>query len=266
MVGSGAGRTRVGVTPGEILALFDATMRRDPALAAGVRYERVGSVVRSVGLWNGVLAWELADSDAAVVAVAEQAAYARAAGLQLEWKLYAHDRPAELASILERAGFVADESETLMVLDLDAAGAADDGARDGVEIRRVVDAAGVDDFVAVMTAAFGRDDAWRAPEYLRMLDDGEVAMFVAYRDGRPASSGRLNTPDGRVFASMWGGSTLAEHRGRGLYRALVAHRAGIARRRGYRFLTTDARETSRPILERVGFVPLTGITGWVLRP
>jgi GNAT superfamily N-acetyltransferase len=65
---------------------------------------------------------------------------------------------------------------------------------------------------------------------------------------------------------MWGGSTIAEHRGLGLYRALVALRARIARTRGYRYLTTDARETSRPILERVGFVPLTGITGWVLRP
>ncbi len=73
-------------------------------------------------------------------------------------------------------------------------------------------------------------------------------------------------PEGRVFASMWGGSTVPEQRGLGMYRALVARRADEARRRGFRFLTTDARETSRPILERVGFVPLTGITGWVLRP
>jgi GNAT superfamily N-acetyltransferase len=254
------------VTSGEILALFDATMRHDPAPAAGVRFERVGSVVRSVGLWNAVLAWDLPDLDAAAAAVAEQAAFARAGGLQLEWKLFEHDRPAGLASILERAGFVADESETLMVLDLDSGAASDVGSGDAVEIRRVVDAAGVDEFVAVMSAAFGRDDVWKAPEYMLMLDDPTVELFVAYRDGRPASSGRLNMPAGRVFASMWGGSTVAEHRRLGLYRALVARRAGVARRRGYRFLTTDARETSRPILERVGFVPLSGITGWVLRP
>lgn len=222
--------------------------------------------MRSVGLWNVVLAWELPDLDAASAAVAEQGAYARTAGLQLEWKLFAHDRPAGLAVVLERAGFVADEAETLMVLDLDAAAAGDDVLGDGVEIRRVVDAAGVDDFVNVTSAAFGHDDLWTAPECLRLLDESNVALFVAYRDGRPASAGRLNMPEGRVFASMWGGSTVAEQRGLGLYRALVAHRAGIARRRGYRFLTTDARETSRPILQRVGFVPLTGITGWVLRP
>ncbi|HWT06772.1 MAG TPA: GNAT family N-acetyltransferase, partial [Xanthomonadales bacterium] len=155
--------------------------------------------------------------------------------------------------------------ETLMVLDLDGAAAGDVGLRDGVEIRRVVDAAGVDDFVAVTTAAFGRDDTWKAPEYLRMLEDSAVALFVAYREGRAASAGRLSLPDGRVFASMWGGSTVPELRGLGLYRALVARRADVARRRGYRYLTTDARETSRPILERIGFVPLTGITGWVLR-
>jgi GNAT superfamily N-acetyltransferase len=252
------------VTSGEILALFDATMRHDPAPAAGVRYERLGSVVRSAGLWNVVLAWDLPDADAATVAVAEQAAYARAAGVELEWKLYAHDRPAGLAATLERAGFVADESETLMVLDL--AASADAGGSEGADVRRVVDAAGVDDFIAVTSAAFGQSDLWKAPEFVRLLDDSTVALFVAYRDGRPASAGRLNTPVGRAFASMWGGGTVAEHRGHGLYRALVAHRAGIARGRGYRYLTTDARETSRPILERVGFVPLAGITGWVLRP
>ena len=253
------------VTAGETLALFDATMRRDPAPAAGVRYERVGSLVRSVGLWNVVLAWDLPDADAAAAAVAEQAGYARSAGVELEWKLFAHARPVELASLLEREGFVADESETLMVLDLDAAVGSEVALDDGVEIRRVVDAAGVDDFVTVASAAFGRDDAWKASEYVRMIGDSTVALFVVYRDGRPASSGRLNMPEERPFASMWGGSTLAEHRGLGLYRALVALRAGVARGRGYRYLTTDARETSRPILERVGFVPLTGITGWVLR-
>jgi GNAT superfamily N-acetyltransferase len=251
---------------GAVLDLFDLTMRLDPAPAAGVRYERVGCVVRSVGLWNVVLGWDLADLEAAARAVDEQAAYARAAGLQLEWKLFAHDRPAGLASILERAGFVADESETLMALDLDAAVVRSASLPEGAEVRLVVDEGGVNDFLRVASVAFGRDDASKAPEYVRMLGDPAVQLFVVYQDGRAVSSGRLSLPDGRVFASMWGGSTLAEHRGLGLYRALVARRADVARRRGYRYLTTDARETSRPILERVGFVPLTGITGWVLRP
>ncbi len=254
------------MTRSEILREFDATMRQDPARAAGVTYERAGGVVRSRGLWNVVLWWEFDDVAEAAVVAAAQAAYARRNGVDLEWKVFAHDRPSGLASILDEAGFVADESETLMVLDLDAAAAAGSAPLVAAEIRRVVDADGIEDFVAVSSAAFGRNDAWKVSAYLALLDDPTVALFVTYRDGEPVASGRLNLPEGRVFASMWGGSTLAAHRGLGLYRALVAQRAAEARRRGYRFLTTDARETSRPILERVGFVPLTGITGWVLRP
>ncbi|HEY6236482.1 MAG TPA: GNAT family N-acetyltransferase, partial [Candidatus Elarobacter sp.] len=168
--------------------------------------------------------------------------------------------------ILERAGFVAAESETLMVLDLGAPAHAGLAAGDGIEIRRVVDVAGVGDFVSVTSTVFGRDDEWKAPAYVQSLEDAAIALFVAYRDGRPVSCGRLNLPAGRPFASMWGGSVVPEHRGLGIYRALVTRRSDEARRRGYRYLTTDARESSRPILERVGFVPLSRITGWVLQP
>lgn len=257
---------RTGGRVGEILALYDETMRRDPAPAAEVRYERVGGVVRSVGLWNVVLAWDLSDLGAAAAAVAEQAAYARAAGLQLEWKLFDHDSPAGLAAVLESAGFVADPSETLMVLDLEVSARGGVVPVDGVDVRRVVDAGGVDDFISVSTAAFGRDDDWKVPSYIESLADSRVQLYVAYRDGHAVSCGQLNVPVGRAFASMWGGGTVPDQRGLGFYRALVARRADEARRLGYRYLTTDARATSRPILERVGFVPLTGITGWVLRP
>ena len=77
----------------------------------------------------------------------------------------------------------------------------------------------------------------------------------------------MELPPKRSFASLWGGGTLPAYRGRGLYRGLVAHRAAEALRGGYRFLTIDARDaTSRPILERLGAVPLVGTTGWRLRP
>ena len=61
-----------------------------------------------------------------------------------------------------------------------------------------------------------------------------------------------------------GGGTRPDYQGRGVYRALVAARAAEARRRGHRFLTVDARETSRPILERIGFEPLTKVRDWTL--
>ncbi len=56
---------------------------------------------------------------------------------------------------------------------------------------------------------------------------------------------------------------MAEWRGRGLYRALIAFRARIAAERGYRYLQVDASDQSRPILERLGFVALTTTTPYV---
>lgn len=44
----------------------------------------------------------------------------------------------------------------------------------------------------------------------------------------------------------------------------MAARAAEARRRGHRNLTVDARETSRPSLQRPGFEPLAVIRDWVV--
>ena len=45
----------------------------------------------------------------------------------------------------------------------------------------------------------------------------------------------------------------------------MRRRAEIAREAGYRFLYVDALPTSRPILERLGFVPIPPPTPFVLR-
>jgi GNAT superfamily N-acetyltransferase len=65
---------------------------------------------------------------------------------------------------------------------------------------------------------------------------------------------------GTRFAGLWGGGTVESWRGRGVYRALVAHRARVAADRGYRYVQVDALATSRPILARLGFELLTTTT------
>lgn len=52
----------------------------------------------------------------------------------------------------------------------------------------------------------------------------------------------------------------------GIYRALVAERAREARRRGLQHLSTEARETSKPILRNLGFVSAAKEVTWVLNP
>ncbi|MEB0307171.1 GNAT family N-acetyltransferase, partial [Cryobacterium sp. 10I1] len=60
--------------------------------------------------------------------------------------------------------------------------------------------------------------------------------------------------------------TLAEWRGRGVYRALVAARAQLAARRGVPYLQVDASDDSLPILLRLGFEAVTTTTPYVWTP
>jgi hypothetical protein len=47
---------------------------------------------------------------------------------------------------------------------------------------------------------------------------------------------------------------------------LVSYRARLADSRGHTLLQVDASDDSRPILQRLGFVPLTTTTPYVFRP
>lgn len=67
------------------------------------------------------------------------------------------------------------------------------------------------------------------------------------------------------FAGLWGGGTAAPWRGRGIYRALIAHRARTAAGRGYRHLQVDATDESAPILRRPGLTALSTTTPYTCR-
>jgi GNAT superfamily N-acetyltransferase len=90
-----------------------------------------------------------------------------------------------------------------------------------------------------------------------------IEAVLAWAGDVAVSAGRVEFHEGTDFASLWGGGTLPEWRGRGVFRALVGHRARLARERGYRYLQVDALPTSRPILQRMGFCPLAETTPWV---
>lgn len=250
-----------------LLALYDDQLRRAARPdGPGCRIERAGSVVRQTGpahAWNGVL-WSGLDDGTADAAIAAQLAHYRAEGVPFEWKLYGHDGPADLGARLLAAGFEAEEPETLLVAEAAGQGGAVE-LPDGVELREVTDPEGVRQVVEVHERAFGTDSSDLGRRLLDRLaaDPGTVTAVLALADGVPVSAARLELYPGTDFAGLWGGGTVEEWRGRGLYRALVAHRARVAAAHGHRWLQVDAAPTSRPILQRLGFVPLTTTTPYV---
>jgi GNAT superfamily N-acetyltransferase len=164
----------------------------------------------------------------------------------VEWKYYSHDGP-KLRERLLAAGLEPEDEETVVVAEAAAIAA----PPDDVDIRLASD-----EFIQLAERVFGRSHGSGLP-------DVSVAV-VAVVDGEPVSGGRVDFDDGVEFAGLFGGVTLPEYRRRGLYRATVAKRAELARERGYRWLYSDALPTSRPILERLGFVPLTTTTPFVI--
>jgi GNAT superfamily N-acetyltransferase len=246
----------------ELLARYDREMREDPPRSPGAIFERTGVLVREQRDEDTIIFARLT-SESAPRVVREEAERARSLRRPLEWKVYAHDAPPELASLLEGAGFQPDEPETLVALDLQKLETPPASA-ESPRVRQVETTATFEDALLVSRAAFGPSGPETLEQFRTRLADPTARLFVAYLGDQPVSAGRLELPEGRSFAGLWGGGTIPEARHRGVYRALVYARAERARQLGYRFVTVDARETSRPILERLGFVPLTGIRGWLL--
>ena len=215
----------------KILELFDEQMRRKPAGPDGF--------LAGDG-WSAVL-WPPADGDVEplIARMREQPGW-------VEWKYYSHDGP-ELREKLLAAGLEPDDEETVVV----AEAASIPPPPADLELREDPEA-----FMELAVKVFGRDQG-------SIIPDDAVAV-VAFVDGQPVSSGRVDLDPDVEFAGLFGGVTLPEYRGRGLYRATVARRAEIAREAGYRFLYVDALPTSRPILERIGFEKLTTTTPYVI--
>ncbi|MEU3617072.1 GNAT family N-acetyltransferase [Streptomyces sp. NPDC006872] len=250
-----------------VLALYDRDMREGARPdSSDARVERTGGVVRHIGGrggWSGVL-WSDLDSVGADAAIAAQIAYFTGLGHEFEWKLHGHDSPADLGERLTAAGFTADPEETLMIGETSDQ-LLDVTLPDGVRIVPVTDRAGVELMVEANEKAFGRDGSWLRDLLLARLagDPDTFVALLAMAGDVPVSSARMELIPGVRFAGLWGGGTVEGWRGRGIYRALIAHRARIAAERGYRYLQVDAQSQSRPILERLGFAPVSTTTPYV---
>ncbi|MGW7075112.1 GNAT family N-acetyltransferase [Streptomyces sp. NPDC054866] len=257
-----------------VLAAYDGQIRRGARTdSPGARVERDGGVVRQTGAahdWNGVH-WADVDAATADAVIAEQVRYFTSLRREFEWKLHSHDRPADLADRLHAAGFVPEPPETVMVAEV-ADLPTEPALPEGVHLLPVTDAAGVRLMADAHNAAFGEGSselgerlAKRVLTQLTQTPDAVVAV-VAMAGDVPVSSARMEFCPGTDFAGLWGGGTAPEWRGKGIYRALVAHRTRIAADRGYRYLQVDATDDSRPILQRLGFVPLSVTTPYVYQP
>jgi GNAT superfamily N-acetyltransferase len=255
-----------------LLEAYDAQLRGHvhDRLPDSIRIERDGPLVRTIGFGNhGFVEYrDLAGLDGAELdtLIARQVQVFAERGEPFEWKLHGHDRPADLPDRLRAAGFVPEDTETVVIGRVDEV-AAESNLPDGVVIREVRER---DDFARIaqlQESIWHKDHSWiddLAEE--READPDGLRIFVAEAGDRAVCAGWVRFPSGTEFVTYWGGATLPAWRGRGIYRALVAHRAQLAAEHGRRYIEVDASDDSRPILERLGFVAVTTTTPYVWSP
>jgi hypothetical protein len=259
----------------ELIELYDRNQRigsEDP------RYRREESIgiVRQVPIMPdrlGFVAYSHLDEENADAVIRAQIDRFTVLGIDFEWKLYHHDTPPDLKERLRAVGFIIEEAESIMVLDLDQvpfellkpvpyvegnAAAQSMGAGlpgENFEIRRITEPDGLADVIAVEEAVWKEKMEWIHDHLGSYLRDYPklLSVYVAYVVGVPASAAWVFHFSSSQFASLWGGSTLSGQRGKGLYTALLAVRVQEAMRRSRRFLVVDASSMSRPILEKYNF-------------
>jgi GNAT superfamily N-acetyltransferase len=266
-----------------LLAAYDEQLRTAETrnLPAGAYAETDGPITRVVGLHHRGFVTGPPDLglDGASLdeLIGRQRDFFGARGESVEWKTRGHDLPADLPERLVAAGFVAEPRETVLIgsaaelaspVTIDGVTVRDDGVTvlvDGVTVtvREVVADEDMRRIAAMSSEVWDSDRGWLAAELIGR-DRERTVVVVAEAEGRVVSSARLVFEPDTEFAGLWGGATLAAWRGRGIYRALVAHRARVATARGTRYLNVDATDDSRSILQRLGFVAVTTTTPYVL--
>jgi GNAT superfamily N-acetyltransferase len=255
-----------------VLAAYDSQVRT--ALATRppqrVTVDWDGPLMRVTGLHQGFVSYRdlggLAGASLDAL-IARTCAFFAERGESFEWKTHSHDEPADLRHRLRAAGFIAGELETVLIAEA-AALVGRIEAPAGVVISQVTDAADFARIGAMESTVWNEDWSWLADDLAarQAADPDNIAVFIAEVGGDVVSAAWLVCNPGTEFTSLWGGSTLAGWRGKGIYRALVARRAQLAVDRGYRYLQVDASDDSRPILQRLGFQALTTTTPFIWTP
>ncbi|MGH3735654.1 MAG: GNAT family N-acetyltransferase [Micromonosporaceae bacterium] len=256
----------------DLLRAYDEQLRTDAETPSAVSVTRLGPLwlVTFAGGRGFVTYRDLAGADADEIGrlVPRALAHYQAdpAIERVEWKTRGHDDAPGLHEALLAHGFAPDEPESIMIGEA-ASLTADVPLPDGVTLRQVTEEPDVRAMCAMLDEAFGEPIPSRQVDALlrRLALDTGMELWVAEAERRIVSAGRLEPVAGTVFAGIWGGATVEEWRGRGIYRALTAARARSALAGGKTLIHSDSTEYSRPILERSGLVKVSTTTPYLWR-
>jgi hypothetical protein len=254
----------------QLLSVYDDQLRTEAEMDAGVL-----SQARLGPFWIGVVPGRRAfvtyrDPGVATVDASRALARRLRAAIdtwpeidEVEVKTRGHDHAPGFVDALEECGFVAGERETVVLGP--AAGLLGAEPPHGIMLRRAATEADVRAACAQADEAFGGE-----PMAHRMVAelwsrvqrrDETMQLWLALDDDVVVASGRIDPVPGTTIAGVWGGATLASHRHRGIYRALLSARvSAVMEANGVEWIHSDCTDDSLPILTAAGLYPVTTTT------
>jgi len=243
--------------PKHILALYDQD--RKGVSLYGMQREETSHLVRHISpSGEGVIIYSNLNSTNVEEVIHEEIAHFESRGCDFSWVVFRHDTPANLKDRLLANGFLNEESDAIMILDTEDLSPVL-GTPICHDVQQITDPNKIDDVLTIRQQVWQSDYSSMAQSLTKRLIDApeSLGLYVAYIDGKPASTAQISFYQKGHFAGLVQAATLPGYRGRGLYTALIAMRVQEAKRRGIRFVDADASPMSRPILEKLGFQCLT---------
>lgn len=250
-----------------LLAQYDAQLRTDAEMHGAVQVRRSGPLwIASFGSDDLFVTYRELDHPRARISDITDLLTEQRSIRHAEWKTRTHDDAPGLEEALSAAGFVAEQPESVMLGEAQALVGTEPPS--DVTVRKLTDPEDMRAALDVQDSVFGgtaKAESMLSAIVRQQMNGEAVELWAAEVDGRIVSAGRIDPVPGTTFAGIWGGATLPEYRGRGIYRALTAARVRSAMSRGARWIHSDSTEDSRPILERAGLVKVTETVPWVWR-
>ncbi|HJO93338.1 MAG TPA: hypothetical protein QF753_08055 [Victivallales bacterium] len=197
------------------------------------------------------------DENSADSVIKNEINYFKEKSKSFEWKVYGTDLPLNIGKKLISHGFIKGEEEAFMVFDLQKS--ADHFSNKNTNCVKVSNLNGIDDAIKVQEQVWNCDSSDLKTNLITQFNHlpDSLSIYVIYDGNKPISSAWITFNGNSPFAGLWGGSTLAEYRGKGYYTDLLHVRACEANKRGIKYLTIDASDMSKPIVEKHGFQYIT---------
>lgn len=238
-------------------------IQRDPRTELVVAEGWVQTITRGMRseLYNRVY-FSVLDAAEADARIASTLATYRMLGLPMMWMVSPGSRPLDLAARLRAAG-------------LELAGAATGMIAEVSKLRLApivtltvepVDEANLEEWLHVQAVGWGASpDVIRhmreAARWLRGRGNDRIVDLVCRIDGAVCGACSLEIHDD--FGLLANGAVLPEHRGRGLFRAMVAARMDILRARGVPYAVMHAmKHSAGPMALRFGFEAVCELSGY----